>query len=272
MGQGYLLALPHQRPRIPTGRGRRLKISTVRVRIPARLPFLFIGVCMDIPKAILLVTWAGTVHLAKQLLETSLKDSKWPIVVVISEAEATTDGESMRWLIDNYRTIPVEGNRWEVGGLEAMLIFTTYEEWVLIQDTLEIKDASIFDIMFDEKYDGKSLAFGPNWLCYLGKYRRQILTQFPVPVCLNKMDAFYYEHFLPRMYDTVAKVLEGQPAEVLFPEWGNTNPNNTMDEKFGRKNLVLDNPYLIKRKSLEWKWSKIKALPELDTIAYIDHM
>jgi hypothetical protein len=125
--------------------------------------------------------------------------------------------------------------------------------------------------MFSEQFDGKSLAYGPNWLCYLGKYRRQILTQFPLPVCLNKMDAFYYEHFLPRMYESVAKDFEGEAIHVLFPEWGNTNPKNTIDEHFGRKNLVLDNPYLIKRKSLEWKGVKVRALPELDTLVYIDH-
>jgi hypothetical protein len=203
-------------------------------------------------QAVLLVTWAGTIGLAAQMLETSLKNYSRPIIVVVNEVESVEDTETLMWIIANHRTVPIEGNRWEVGGLEAMLAFTDFDEWILIQDTLEIKDISIFDYMFSDTFFERSVAFGPGWLCYLGKYRREILTQFPMPVVLNKMDAFYYEHYLPKMYEFIAKQVEGQPVHVLFPEWGNNNPNNTIDEMFGRKNLVLDNPYLIKRKSLEW--------------------
>jgi hypothetical protein len=67
------------------------------------------------------------------------------------------------------------------------------------------------------------------------------------------MDAFYYEHVLPSMYGYVAKELEGEEPVVLFPEWGNGNPNNYTETKFDRENIVLYNPYLIKRKSTEWK-------------------
>jgi hypothetical protein len=207
---------------------------------------------MNSKQAILLVSWAGTIHLAKELLETSLKDYNRDIVVVINDIAAVKDEETLSWLMNcGHKVFPVEGNRWEMGGLEAMIVFTGYEEFILIQDTLEIKDTKIFDIMFDE-YPGRSVAFGKDWACYLGKYRRQILMQFPLPPVLNKMDAFYWEQVLPMAYEGVAKQLEGHELAVLFPEWHNKNPNNYYDEKFGRTNIVLDNPYLIKRKSVEW--------------------
>lgn len=204
-------------------------------------------------QAILLVSWAGTIHLAKAQLEGPLKGYSQDIVVVINEIESVTDHSTLSWLMNSgHKIIPIDGNRWEVGALEAILVFTDYQEWILIQDTLEILDTSIFQVMFDN-FPNRSVAFGPGWMCYLGKYRRAILLQFPLPSAHNKMDAFYYEHVLPTMYNVIAIAIEGQEPHILFPDWTNTNPNNYYEEKFGRKNLVLANPYLIKRKSTEWK-------------------
>lgn len=205
-------------------------------------------------KALLLVTWAGTIHYAKHRLQNDLNNYPRPVIVVINEIESVTDNDTLTWLMENYRTIPVEGNRWEVGGLQSMISFTDYDEWILIQDTLEIIDTSIFDYMFDApSLQNKSVAYGPGWLCYLGKYRREILMQFPLPVCLTKADAYYHEHMLPRIYEQVASVIEGSPVHVMFPEWGNKNPKNHTDYAFGRENLVLYNDFVIKRKSLEWE-------------------
>lgn len=207
---------------------------------------------VNMKQAIALVTWAGTIHLAKELLETSLKDYSKQVVVIINEVEASEDVDTLKWLVNNYFTLPVQGNRWEVGGLEAMMALTDFDEWILIQDTLEIKDITIFDSMFNSY--GKSVSFGPGWHCYLGKYRREVLNQITLPVCLNKIDAIYHELItLPRMYNKVAEILEGQPVKVLFENWGNANPTNTYDYKFNRKNLVLGNPYIVKRKSLEYE-------------------
>lgn len=216
-------------------------------------------------QAILLVSWAGTIHLAKEMLQTSMKDFSRPIVVAVNEIEAVTDNETLSWLMENYQTLPIQGNRWEVGGLEAMLAFTDYDEWILIQDTLEIIESSIFTHMFNPQYMNKSVSFGPGWLCYLGKYRREILMQFPLPVCLTKMDAFYHEQMLARTYEAVAELVEGQKVKVLFPDWGNDNPQNTYDNKFNRKNIVLYNPFIIKRKALEW-------MGPVGTIATIEHL
>jgi hypothetical protein len=206
---------------------------------------------MQSDQAILLVSWAGTIHLAKQQLEGPLKGYSQDVIVVINEIEKTTDHATLAWLMDNHKVIPIDGNRWEVGGLEAMLVFTGYQEWVMIQDTLEILDASIFQVMFDD-FPGRSVAYGPGWMCYLGKYRREVLLHFPLPTVLNKMDAVYYEHILPTMYGVMAVAVEGQEPHILFPEWTNKNPANYYEEKFGRNNLVIANPYVLKRKSTEW--------------------
>lgn len=211
-------------------------------------------------KAILIVTWAGTVKYCQQLLE-SLKDYKdFPIVIAITESENCYDEEFLEYVKD-YEILPVEGNRWELGGLTAAMCFTEYKEFILIQDTLEVKDPTIFNIMFS--HEGRSVAFGKDWGCYIGKYRREILNQFPIPICLTKMDAFYHEHMFPVMYSFVAAQMEGEPPIILFPEWNNENPNNWYDYEFGRENLVLDNPYLIKRKSVIWSYRSGKFFAEV---------
>jgi hypothetical protein len=216
-------------------------------------------------QAILLVSWAGTIHFAKYLLQTGLANYSRPIVVVVNEVEKVTDHETFTWLMDHYHTIPIDGNRWEVGGLEAMVVFSSFQEWVLIQDTLEVIDPRIFDVMFDQ-FPNRSVAFGPGWQCYLGKYRREVLMQFPLPTVLNKMDACYWEQVLSQMYGAVAKEVEGEYPHVLFPDWDNANPKNTTEFSFGRNNLVLYNPYVIKRKSTEWLW------PSVNLKVTVDHM
>lgn len=207
------------------------------------------GKISSMKQGIVLVTWAGTIHLAMELLHR-LEGYTKPIVVVINEIEACYDKDCLEWIIKKYLTIPVQGNRWEVGGLEAAIALTDLDEWVLIQDTIEIKDTNIFDIMFDQR---GSVSFGPDWQCYLGKYRREVLSQIMLPTCLNKIDAMYYELMLPKIYNEIAQRLEGHSVIVLFPEWGNNNPANTKDFKFDRDNIVLYNPYIVKRKSLAYK-------------------
>jgi hypothetical protein len=203
-------------------------------------------------QAILIVTWYGTVKYCLELLKSLENYKDYPLVVAINESEKLTDPEFLEYLQSHpIEVIPIAGNRWECGGLMAASVFSPYQEFILIQDTLEVKDPSIFNQMF--AYEGRSVAFGDGWLCYLGKYRRDVLNQVIIPTCLTKMEAFYHEVKFGALYNWVAKHVEGQDPVVMFPEWHNDNPNNWIEERFERQNLVLDNPYLIKRKSLHWK-------------------
>jgi hypothetical protein len=202
-------------------------------------------------QAILIVTWYGTVKYCLELLKSLENYKDYPLVVAINEVEKLTDTEFLEYLQSHsIEVLPIVGNRWESGGLMAASVFSPYQEFILIQDTLEVKDPSIFNQMF--AYEGRSVAFGDGWLCYLGKYRREVLNQIIIPTCFTKMDAFYHEVKLGALYNWVAAHVEGQAPVVMFPEWKNENPNNWTEEKFGRENLVLDNPYLIKRKSILW--------------------
>ena len=204
-------------------------------------------------KAILLVTCASTIHLARQLLETTRFN--YPVVVAVNQAEMlglTYDNAYSLERVQRYaaQIIPIEGNRWELGAIQYMLMFTNYDDWILIQDTIEVKDNDIFNRMFE--HPNRSVSFGPFWECYLGRYRREVLTHIQIPICLTKFDSVYQEVMFHRQYNEVAKNIEQTEVLVMFSEWGNDNPKNTQDQKFGRRNLVLDNPYIIKRKSLEW--------------------
>lgn len=207
-----------------------------------------------IKKAILVVTWKGTLNYCYDLLESIKHYKGAEIVVALNDCEdVPSDHPFFDYLRSNdISLLPIQGNRWECGGMTAIMAFTDYDEFVLIQDTLEIKDTIIFDMMFAK--EGKSIAFGRDWLCYLGKYRREVLNQFPIPICLTKMDAYYNEHMVANIYMYVAEKIEGSKVEVLFPDWTNDNPLNYFEEKFERKNLVLYNPFVVKRKSLYWNY------------------
>jgi len=202
-------------------------------------------------RAILIVTWSGTTHYCLNLLRTLEDYKEYPLIVAINDVENCKDEKFLAYLnTHDIEVLPIEGNRWEMGALTAITALTSYDEFILIQDTLEVRNPSIFKTMFD--FEDRSVSFGPGWLCYLGKYRRQVLNQVMIPICLTKVDAFYQEVRFGALYDIVANVVEGQSPVILFPEWGNDNPLNWTDDMFGRRNLVLDNPYLIKRKGIEW--------------------
>lgn len=201
---------------------------------------------------LVLVTWSKTIHLAKELLQSSaVSSSIVPIAVVVNEIESLIDYDVYRWINENYPIYPIEGNRWEVGAIEAAYVFSGFDEFILIQDTLEIKDMSVFEAMLS--VEGHSIAYNSKWECYLGKYRRAVLDKMTIPYAFTKLDALYWEIRLPTIYNEISEQMEGHRFLTVNDNWGNNNPDNYHEEKFGRKNIVLADDYIIKRKSIEWK-------------------
>jgi hypothetical protein len=191
-------------------------------------------------QALAVVTWSGNVKDNFPSFAESLGQyRKYPLIVVVNEARFLQP--QIRAFLDaNYILLENEDNLWEVGAIEAIMSRTEVEEFVFMQDTMVVRNPVIFDRMFKD-FPEQSVSFGKHWWCYLGKYRREVLENIRMPRVLTKKQAMYQEVAFVRSY------LEVEPeVPYLFPAWGLDNPENRTEERFGRTNLVLENPYIIK--------------------------
>lgn len=109
-----------------------------------------------------------------------------------------------------------------------------FDEFIYLHDTVVIKDNSLFDRLFE--IDG-TVALTDKFYHYFGKYVSKDLP--PIPEVNNKEDAIYWEI---RWFTQPYKVFEPQlPFHI-----------EEFEEKYGRINMKLENPYLVKYKA-RWK-------------------
>lgn len=139
----------------------------------------------------------------------------------------------------------------ELGAIRHTFYETDLDEFLLLHDTCEIKDHKLFDIVF-KQYEGKSVALA-DYPCvfgmYLGKYRRETLNKIYIPKARNKMDAVEYEMTFNQLYCQI----DGDVKLIDNP----LHDTDVFIEKFGRKNMVLENDLLIKYKAT-WNRSMVK--------------
>src|SRR5574342_812452 len=116
---------------------------------------------------------------------------------------------------------------------------TYYDEFFLMQDTVEIKDNSLFDRLFIDFLE-HSVMISPKANSYLVKYCRNTLDKIKIPSAKNKREAVNYEwDFWNLLY------FSQDSSVVLLPDLG---PENVFEEKFGKMRQKLENKYLIKYK------------------------
>src|SRR5574342_425490 len=73
-----------------------------------------------------------------------------------------------------YPIVILYNDDWEIGAIKWMYEHTDYDEFFLMQDTVEIKDTNLFDILFVE-WREYSIMIAPKANSYLAKYRRKTL-------------------------------------------------------------------------------------------------
>lgn len=150
-----------------------------------------------------------------------------------------------------YTLFEYDKGDFELGAIRHMFYNTDIDEFLLLHDTCEIKDNKLFDIVFDQ-YEGKSVALA-NHPCifgmYLGKYRREVLNMMYIPKAHNKIEAVEYE----MTFNTEYCKLDGDVKLLDNP----LHDTDVFIEKFGRKNMVLENDLLIKYKAT-WNRSMVK--------------
>lgn len=125
---------------------------------------------------------------------------------------------------------------WELGALKTALEFTDWDEIFLMQDTVEVKDNSVWKTIFEDN-ELRDVSVFDRYLCYLGKYIRGRLPPIEVPV--DKRDAVEMESRWNGEY------LKGSDVLTLSP---GMRDSNVFVEKFGKRRMVIENDWFRKYK------------------------
>ena len=144
-----------------------------------------------------------------------------------------------------YLKIAVDCNGYEVGKLRWVLKNTNADEFVFLQDSVEIKDNSIFKICFSTNGSVSICNYPNQFGCYLGKYKRSVLEKIYLPDIKTKAESVNYESkfFIDYMkYE--------QPTQI----GGSLEDVENFVEKWGHKVMKIENEYLIKYKSI---WNRL---------------
>lgn len=136
--------------------------------------------------------------------------------------------------------------RYELGAIKAVVERTDFDEFVLLQDTFEVKDQSFLDDCFQRP---ESVALGPTFFHYAGKWRRSVLEKLTIPDVFTKKGSVHYEHTFSREY----WLAEPDGVYVLDPHF-HDGEHQGFVEMFGRQNMLLENQWYIKRKG---NWGQI---------------
>lgn len=148
---------------------------------------------------------------------------------------------------DKFPIVILSDFTYELGKINFIHKMTCITEFFLLQDSLEIKDPSIFEKGFT--YAG-SVAWDAGLKSYLGKYRREILDKCHIPLPKTKMDSVVFEESFN--YEYLAK----EPKKwVLHDDFCHST---VFEEKLGRTNMVLEDEYLKKYKHI-WNRDMVKG-------------
>jgi hypothetical protein len=189
-----------------------------------------------VKRAVVIGTWPGAAEPLRTLLE-SLRGCRYPIIIIVNGGQAAT--EEWLWEIAERATVFVnEDVGYELTAFRTVLDCTTIDEFVFLQDTFEIKDLAFLDVCFERP---ESVALGPTFFHYAGKWKRSVLEQMDVPDVTTKADSIHWEHTFSRLY------WEREPVWV-FDEHFHDGENHGFVEAFGRQNMLLENDYYLKRK------------------------
>lgn len=196
-------------------------------------------------QGIVICTWSGGKEQLTVLLD-SLKGTTYPIVIVVNDAP---NADWVNNLSSEYLVFRMPWDGYELGAMQVALRHTNLDEFVLLQDTFEILDITLFDRLFND-YPGQSVAYNPHFQMYLGKFRREALEKMEIPEVRNKADAVLQEEHFTKEYRAIETTVVFNPAFI------DNNFYDSWEERWGRKNLVLKDQYLIKRKGV-WDASQI---------------
>lgn len=148
--------------------------------------------------------------------------------------------------ISNYSDYPIiifSDYSFETGKIQQAMKLG-YDEFVLLQDSIEVKNTSIFDLMF-QKHQGHTVTIDPTMRSFLVKYRSSVLNQYRFTNVTTKLQAVDEEDRLFRFHSN------NDPSVICLTQ--EFNKSGVFEDKFGRNNMVVENTWFKKYKSI---WSR----------------
>jgi hypothetical protein len=152
-----------------------------------------------------------------------------------------------KWLADcsasiRREHIAVVNSGYELAKIRWVMENTKADRFLFLQDSWQVKDDGFWDLL-EAQSGSLAITDDPYYYgCYAGVYERWVIEQIGIPVMTDKADAISNEITWHQSYvKTVGELT------VLFPKIRDSNATRQV-ELHGRKNLVLENEYLVKYK------------------------
>lgn len=138
-----------------------------------------------------------------------------------------------------YPVIILDSYEYELGKLRFIRDYLDLDEFILLQDSVILKDTDWLDGVFD--YDGSVSFAKQSFFMYLGKYQMETLKSIEIPHITTKKQAVEYETSWASIYAKEAKNLKS-----IFE----LEDTNVFAEHLGRNNMIIENDHLIKYKHI----------------------
>lgn len=143
-----------------------------------------------------------------------------------------------------YDILIADCDGYEVGKLKWVLKKTDVDEFIFLQDSVEVKDPKFIEMCFFLPQSVSICNYPFFFGCYLGKYKRSVLEKMDLPDIKNKKEAVEYE---------VQIGIDYAKHEIPFALFDDLHNVDNFVEKWGKKVMKIENDYLIKYKSI---WSR----------------
>lgn len=165
------------------------------------------------------------------------------IVIIHARKESVWLQDCLNSIDTDYPVILSNHNGWVMEGVKKIWQTTGYNELFFMNESMIVKDNSIWDIVFHD-YGGKSVCMSERYLMFFGKFRREMINKLQFPEVHNKYeDVILGEGKWCREYYELNDHVEIQPLAD-----GDTTDPTRFEERYGRRNLVLENDYFKKWK------------------------
>ena len=127
-----------------------------------------------------------------------------------------------------------EPSKYEQLGIEIGI--ENFDEFILLQDSVMIKDSSLLKKMLESPNSVWLSKWGQNYFC---KYKSKILRQIPIEIN-SKEDSIYWERQLHEDYRKL------EVPEIMLD--GCLDNTEVFEESYGRNNMISENEYFKKYK------------------------
>jgi hypothetical protein len=141
-----------------------------------------------------------------------------------------------------YLVVVVDCDGYEIGKIKSVLKNTKIDKFIFLQDSVEVKDKSLFDLCFLSPSAVSLCNYPKDFGCYLGMYWRETLEKMNLPDIKTKLDAVNYEEKFADEYSKYAH------SKIMTIGKDMHNVDNFV-EKWGHKVMMIENDYLIKYKT-----------------------